>query len=111
MAAAETGQQTVDVLNLVLGAGGVTFFIACAKVFTAWREGTWKRNDSAVADLERWRKDSDREREWEAAQHSWWRQWAGRLEYKITSTMGYEALPPKEPYPVKPPQDDGIEKK
>jgi hypothetical protein len=102
MASADSSQQASDILNIVLGAGGVGFLYACAKVFNSWREGTWRRNDTAVADLERWRATSDDAREWEALQHQWWRQWAGRLEYKITSTLGPEALPPKEPYPVKP---------
>lgn len=102
MAAADSAQQTTDLLNIVLGAGGVGFLFAVAKVVTAWREGTWKRNDTAVADLERWRADANDEREWEALQHQWWRQWAGRLEYKIVSTLGHKALPEREPYPTKP---------
>jgi hypothetical protein len=99
------GASSVDVLNIVLGAGGVGFVYACAKVFTAWREGTWRRNDSAVADLEKWRKTADDAREWEAAQHAWWRQWAGRLEYTVTSRLGFEALPPKDQYPRRPEEE------
>jgi hypothetical protein len=102
MAAAETQASTIDLLNIILGAGGIGFVYAMAKVFTAWREGTWRRNDSAVADLEKWRRDANDEREWEALQHQWWRGWAGRLEYRITSRLGPEALPEKEPYPTRP---------
>jgi hypothetical protein len=94
--------STIDLLNIVLGAGGVGFVYACAKVITAWREGTWRRKDSAVADLEKWRRDADDAREWEAVQHEWWRQWAGRLEYTVTSQLGHGALPPKDPYPQRP---------
>jgi len=89
-------------LNLILGGGFVATIGAVYKGLKEYREGSWRRKDSAVADLERWRKQSDDAREWEAVQHQWWRSWAGRLEYKITSTLGPEALPTKEPYPTHP---------
>lgn len=91
-----------EILNLLLGAGGVAFIAAVYKVVKDWREGTWRRQDDAVADLERWRSAADDAREWEAVQHQWWRAWAGRLEYVILTRLGSSELPRREPYPTKP---------
>lgn len=91
-----------EALNLLLGAGGIAFVAGIYKVVKDYREGTWLRQDHAVADLERWRAKADDSREWEAAQHAWWRYWAGRLEYVILTKLGAESLPEKEPYPARP---------
>jgi hypothetical protein len=96
---------TIDptsILIALFSAGGVAFLTACYRAFRDWREGTWKRRDSAVADLEKWRRDADDAREWEALQHQWWRGRAGRLEYVILTNLGQDALPEKEPYPTRP---------
>lgn len=94
-----------EILNLLLGAGGVAFVAACYKVVKDYREGTWRRQDTAVADLERWRAAADDAREWAELQHQWWRYRAGRLEYVIMVNLGPDYIPPPEPYPVRPQQD------
>ena len=94
--------QTTDILNLLLGAGGIAFLTAVYKGIKDYREGTWKRRDGMVADLDKWREAADDAREWEAMQHQWWRDFAGRCVYVITTKLGPDALPPKEPYPVRP---------
>jgi hypothetical protein len=94
--------EASEVLNIVLGAGGVAFLYAVGKVVKDYREGSWRRNDTAVADLEKWRRDADDAREWCESQHQWWRSWAGRLEWVILTRLGPNALPKRDEYPVKP---------
>lgn len=94
--------ESNDLLNAFLGGGLVAFIAALYKVVEGWREGTWRRQDHAYADLEKWRKDADDAREWEALQHQWWRQRAGRLEWVILVNLGPEKVPPAEPYPTRP---------
>ncbi len=92
-----------DFLNALLGAGGAAFLAAAYKGIKDYREGTWRRQDGAVADLEKWRRAADDAREWEAVQHQWWRGRAGTLEHVIRTSLGAEQLPPREePYPVRP---------
>lgn len=83
----------------LLGAGAAGTLMAVWQIITNWRESSWRRADSAVNDLERWRRDADDAREWEAAQHQWWMERAGELEYQILTRLGPDALPPKQPYP------------
>lgn len=95
-----------EILNLLLGAGGMAFIASLYKVIKDFREGTWRRHDTAVADLERWRKSADNAREWAEVQHQWWRERAGRLEYVILTKLGASELPTKEPYPIHPKDPD-----
>jgi len=91
-----------DLVNLLLGGGLVGTIAALYKGLESFRQGSWNRKDSAVADLERWRRQADDVREWESLQHQWWRDYAGRLVFIIVSKLGHEYLPPKEPYPQHP---------
>lgn len=92
-----------DLLNALLGAGGVGFIAAAYKGVKDYRKGTWQRQDGAIADLEKWRKSADDAREWEQLQGEYWHNWAGTLEHVVRTELGPEALPVKEPYPVRPP--------
>jgi hypothetical protein len=89
-------------LNVILGAGGVGIIGAGYKAVKDWRESTWQHGGSAMSDLERWRRNADESREWEAAQHQWWRDRAAELEYVLIARLGPEALPEKPPYPQRP---------
>lgn len=71
---------TTNALQLLLGAGGLAFMSALWKATREWREGSWKRRDSAVADLERWRDDNDRKRREAEEREDWWRAYAGDCE-------------------------------
>lgn len=99
-----------DVLIALLGAGGAGSLAILAKGIKEWRAGSWIRQDKAVNNLHEWFDEVDNEREWQALQHSWWRDWGSRLEYELTS-RGLP-LPKKERYPSKPkPQSDKERKK
>jgi hypothetical protein len=50
---------SADVVKVLLSAGGLASFAAVWKGVNEWRDGTWKRRSSALADLERWRDESD----------------------------------------------------
>lgn len=91
-----------EVINIVLGAGGVAFMTLATRFFIEWREGTWKHQDTAIDDLEKWRSDADDAREWAEIQHQWWRARAGRLEWVILVKLGPDYVPKAEPYPTKP---------
>lgn len=98
----------------LLGAGAAGTLAALYRAFKDWRESSWHRADSAVNDLERWRRNADESREWEALQHQWWRDRAGELEYLIIAHLGRDALPPLQPYPERPrfmERDDPAEKR
>ena len=108
------GLASADLLNALLGAGGVGFVAAAYKWIKDYREGTWRRHDGAVADLEKWRKSADDARRsaddarsWEAAQGHYWYNRASDLERIIRVNLGADHLPPEEPFPVQPTQ--GVE--
>lgn len=99
-----------DLLPVILGAGGAGFIAAATQAYSAWRSGAEARESKALRNLERWRDEADRraelyltqldhERRW----GSYWRQWAGTLEYALRQA-GID-LPPRPPEPP-PPRDD-----
>ena len=90
-----------EFLNLALGGGGAVVIGAVFTGVKAIMAGSRTNVREAISDLEKWRHDSDDAREWEAIQHLWWRDWAGKLAYALTTRAGAEALPSKEPYPIK----------
>ena len=101
------GAASSDLLNALLGAGGLGFVAAVYKGIKDYREGTWRRRDGAVADLEKWRKSADaarrradEDRDWEALQGQYWFARSGDLERVIRVHLGPEHLPTKEPFPV-----------
>src|SRR5512143_1923084 len=93
-------------LDVILTAGTAAVITASYQAIKNWRESSWKHSNSAVNDLEHWRRDADDAREWEAAQHLWWQERAAELEYIITSKCGPDLLPPKRPYPERPVRDE-----
>ena len=99
--AAQQSGVTGDFLNLLLGAGGAGFLAAAYKGIKDFREGSWRRQDGAVADLERWRRTADDAREWETTMGEYWHARAGDLEHIIRTGMGAEAVPPSKPLPVR----------
>ena len=92
---------TSDLLNALLGAGGVGFMAALYRGVKDYREGTWRHRDGAVADLEKWRKSSDEARQWEQIQGEYWHNWAADLEYIVRTKLGEGALPVKDPFPIR----------
>jgi len=99
--AAQQSGVTGDFLNLLLGAGGAGFLAAAYKGIKDFREGSWRRQDGAVADLEKWRHTSDEAREWETTMGEYWRSRAGDFEHVIRTGMGPEFVPPAPPLPVR----------
>ena len=84
-----------DALNLLLGAGGAAFLTAVYKAYKDIREGTWKRRDNAVADLERWRDENDSKRHTAETREDAWRAFAGDCEH-LLRVNGIE-IPPSKP--------------
>ena len=98
-----------DLLTALLGAGGVGFIGMAYKAVKDYREGTWKRRDGAVADLEKWRQSADdarhtaeSDRDWEATQGRYYYNYSGDLERVIRVELGEPRLPIKPPFPIRP---------
>ena len=102
------GITATDLLTGLLGAGGLGFVAALYKGIKDYREGTWRRRDGAVADLEKWRVSSDNarkaavsDRDWEAIQGRHWYTRAGDLEHVIRVELGPEKIPADQPFPIR----------
>lgn len=98
---------TSDFIKLCLGAGGAGAITAGYKALKDFRDSSGKRSDGAVADLEKWRRNSDNARErsearadYEAGMGRYWRDWAGTLEHVIRTSLPPEALPVQPPMPL-----------
>jgi len=96
---------TGTVVTALLSGGGVAAIVAGAKAVREFRQGSRKFATDAVADLERWRRDSDDAREaetaraeWEALMGRYWRNWSGTLEHAIRAGTGVD-LPVQPPLP------------
>ena len=92
---ADTATGGSDVLQLLLGGGAVAFIGAAYKAIKDFREGSWRRRDDAVRDLERWRDENDDARRRAQDEADMWRRRAGMLEH-IIRTHGLP-LPPGNP--------------
>jgi hypothetical protein len=95
-----------DLLNTILGAGGLAFLLALGQAIRWIIERVSAREDKVEAKTRRYEKETVRRLTWEAKQHDWWRNRAAQCEYVITSRLGPEALPEKRPYPREPAGED-----
>lgn len=91
-----------------LGAGGLAFLAAIGGAIKWVYDGASRREDKVETQTRRWQRETVNRATWEAKQHDWWRDYAGRLEYTITShpALGPSALPEKRPYPKRPRSQD-----
>lgn len=71
------------VLTLLLGAGGTTFILAAVRGWNALRSGAVARRRDAIADLERWRDESDEARRLEAMDKTYLLGVVGGLRYQL----------------------------
>lgn len=95
-----------EFVKYLLG-GGIVVFIGAIGGAVKWMaDGASRREDKAETQIKNWQRDTVDRATWEAKQHDWWRDWAGRCEYVITSRLGAEALPDKRPYPKRPIRKD-----
>lgn len=95
-----------ELLNTILGAGGLAFLLALGQGIRWMIERVSAREDKVEAKTRRYEKETVRRLTWEAKQHDWWRERAAQCEYVITSRLGSEALPDKRPYPRQPVSED-----
>ena len=101
--------NTTSALQLLLGAGGLAFVGALWKAIREWREGSWKRRDSAVADLERWRDDNDRMRRKAEEREDEWRGYAGDCE-NLLRINGIPIPPSKPVYKRRDPDAEKVDR-
>lgn len=95
-----------EFVKYLLGAGGLAFLAAIGGAVKWIAEGASRREDKVETQVKNWQRDTVDRATWEAKQHDWWRDYAGRLEYVVTSRLGEEALPQKRPYPKRPRRED-----
>lgn len=97
-----------EAVKYLLGAGGLAFFGAIGAAINWIYNGVSRREDKVETQTRRWQRETVNRATWEAKQHDWWRDYAGRLEYIITSNphLGASALPEKRPYPKRPRSSD-----
>lgn len=97
-----------EAVKYLLGAGGLAFFGALGAAIKWIYDGVSRREDKVETQTKRWQRDTVNRATWEAKQHDWWRDYAGRLEYTITShpQLGPGVLPEKRPYPKRPRSQD-----
>ena len=94
--------MTIEVWKLILGGTGAAFLTMLGAAVKYLREGAKAKEIDAKKQIKDWNESVVRRAKWEAAQHDWWRNWAGRLEYVITSKLGEAQLPKRRPYPAEP---------
>jgi hypothetical protein len=95
-----------DLLNTILGAGGLAFLLALGQGIRWMLDRASAREDKVEKQNERWQRMMYRRMEYEAKQHDWFRDYAGRCESVIIREVGPEALPEKKPYPREPVDED-----
>lgn len=93
-----------EAVKYLLGAGGTVFLATVGAAIKWLADGVSRREDKVETQTRRWQRETVDRATWEAKQHDWWRDYAGRLEYTITShpSLGPAALPEKKPYPKRP---------
>lgn len=92
-------------LNTVLGAGGLAFLYALGQGIRWMLDRASAREDKVEKQSQDWQKTMYRRLKYEADQHDWFRDYAGRCESTIIRRIGEDALPPKKPYPREPQED------
>ena len=93
-----------ELWKYILGGGGMLFLGALGGAVKWIADGASRREDKVERQVKDWQRDTVNRATWEAKQHDWWRDYAGRLEYVITRhpELGPDALPDKRPYPKRP---------
>jgi hypothetical protein len=91
-----------DLLNTILGAGGLAFLLALGQGIKWLLDRASAREDRVERQNDRWQRTMYRRLEYEAKQHDWFRDYAGRCESIIIRELGEKKLPPKKPYPKEP---------
>jgi hypothetical protein len=93
-----------EAVKYLLGAGGLAFFAAVGGAIKWIYDGVSRREDKVETQTRRWQRETVDRATWEAKQHDYWRDYAARLEYVITShpALGPDKLPEKRPYPRRP---------
>lgn len=86
-----------QLLTLLLGGGGVAFITALFQGLKNLRAGARAHEKEAVKDLADARATAEDNLEYALAELSWWRRWAGMLEY-VLARAGQEP-PPRPKYP------------
>jgi hypothetical protein len=94
-----------ELLNTILGAGGLAFLLALGQGIRWMLDRASAREDRVDKQSQDWQKTMYRRLKYEADQHDWFRDYAGRCESLIIRRLGEEELPAKKPYPREPQED------
>lgn len=103
--------DVAELLRALPGVGGVAGgLLVLFWGVNLYRKTTHTRERDVIRDRNDWQEGLVRRAEWAEAQLDWWRGWAGQLEYAVRSRLGPEAMPKKDPYPVKPQEPEEASK-
>lgn len=91
-----------DWVQVFLGAGGLAFLGAIGAAVKWVASGVSRREDKVETQTRRWQRETVDRATWEAKQHDYWRERAGRAEHVIITRLGEDALPEARPYPRRP---------
>jgi hypothetical protein len=97
-----------EVINTILGAGGLAFLLALGQGIRWMLDRASAREDKVEKQNERWQRTMYRRMKYEADQHDWFRDYAGRCESIIIRELGEDKLPKKKPYPKEPLDEDEL---
>lgn len=99
---------STDVVNTILGAGGLAFLLALGQGVRWLLDRASAREDKVEKQNDRWQREMYRRLTFEAKQHDWWRNYGGQCESVIIRQLGEDALPNKRPYPKEPDDEEAL---
>jgi hypothetical protein len=95
-----------DVLNILLGGGGLAFLLALGQGVRWMLDRAASREDRVESQTKKWQKRMHDNLLYEGKMHDYYRRYASRCEAVIIRELGEDALPPKAAMPREPEDDD-----
>jgi hypothetical protein len=95
-----------DVLNILLGGGGLAFLLALGQAIRWMLDRAASREDRVEAQTKRWQRRMYNNLLYEGKMHDYYRRYASRCEEVIIRGLGETALPKKPPMPREPEDED-----
>ena len=95
-----------QVLNILLGSGGLAFLLALGQAVRWMLDRAASREDRVEAQTKLWQKRMNQLLLYEGKMHDYYRRYAGQCEGVIIRSLGEEALPKRAPMPREPQEED-----
>jgi hypothetical protein len=95
-----------DVLNILLGGGGLAFLLALGQGVRWMLDRAASREDRVEIQTKRWQRRMYNNLQYEGKMHDYYRRHANRCEEVIIQRLGEDALPKRPPVPREPEDED-----